>query len=57
MSIENLQKIQDKSRLKIRSFVESNRDYYAYMAKLFPEEDIWKKALMDTEELLKGESE
>ena len=38
-----------------RFLVTENLKYYREMSKLFPEEDVWKRAIKDCEELLKGE--
>ena len=42
-------------KLKIRSFVKANLAYYKAMAKAFPLETIWRKAVEDTEECLRRE--
>ena len=38
-----------------RFLVTENLKYYREMSKLFPEEYVWKRAIKDCKELLKGE--
>jgi len=41
----------------LKAFLQSNLDYYERMAKLFPNEPVWKKAAKDTRKLLQKQKE